>query len=161
MVWQFPLKAIGESWVISRAGHGVGRHSCLKISTRVADAISDTDVWSEPQQQRDKKKSLINFNALWIRPSLIGTCWSVVLLLPPFEKQSLWTWDNKKERIFCGCSKHSRWWGPLFTSSSATLHCSLQSKHREKGKRTEEWTHSAENVSMFPRVRTSWVLECE
>lgn len=45
----------------------------IKMPARAADAISDTDVRSRPQKKGDKK-SLIDFNALWIRPSLIGTC---------------------------------------------------------------------------------------
>lgn len=43
--------------------------------------------------------------------------------------------------------------GVLFSLPQVLL-CTVRSKHREKGKRTEEWTHSAENVSMFPKVRT-------
>lgn len=79
MNWQFPFEAVGESRTIGIAdnGAGDGRRSrssdCVKTPARVTDTIADTDVWAKPQQQRDKK-SLINFNALWIRPSLIGTC---------------------------------------------------------------------------------------
>lgn len=158
-IGNFPLKLLGRAeWSVELImAQEDSRHSCssdcIKMSARVTDTISDTDVWSKPQQPRDKK-SLINFSALWIRPSLIGTCWSVVLLLPPFEKQSLWIWGNKKERGFCGCSKHSRLRGPLFTASSATLHYSLQSKRHEEGKRTEEWSHSAKGYGYVSKTET-------